>query len=432
MTVRDLGYSLCVLASLACSPSPDVVLITFDALRADHTSLYGYERNTTPNLKAFFADGTTFENVTSSAPCTVPSVRQMLAGRFDHQGPRLAEVYAEHGYDTAAIVSQHAFRWTPGLRDYTPGFAHFDIQPQTQQDRYGMTRRNAREVTDRALRWLLDRQPGRHFFLWLHYFEPHDPHSIPDEFKRWQVSESRIKDGDRRRYLHDFGREQGVPWPSAGAGFSREEVEHFISLYDDELLYADHHVHRFLRELQNRFPDSLVVFSSDHGDHLGEGDRWDHCTTLYEPEIRVPLAINVPPDTFPRASIAGAVSTLDIFPTLLGLSGISVDDLQRDGHDLQSSRIDRFAISMFRNDVTIRDAHYKLRMQRGDTGQPYARFALYDLENDPQESTNVMDAYPERVETLEIALRDRMPDMLMLAAENDATLETLKSLGYTE
>jgi len=432
MAVRDLGYSVCVAASLACSAPPNVVLVTFDALRADHTSLYGYERDTTPNLKAFFAHATVFENVTSSAPCTIPSVRQMLAGRFDHQGPRLAEVYAEHGYDTAAIVSQHAFRWKPGLQDYTPGFRHFDIQPHTQTDRYGMTSRDAREVTDRALDWLKERQPGREFFLWLHYFEPHDPHSIPDEFKRWHASGSRIQDGDRRRYLHEFGREQGVPWPSAGAGFSSEEVEHFINLYDGELLYADHHAHRFLRELRKRFPDSLVVFSSDHGDHLGEGNRWDHCTTLYEPETRVPLAINVSPETFPRASIAGAVSTLDLFPTILGLSGITVDDLQKDGHDLRRPRVDRLAISMFRNDVSIRDAHYKLRMQRDEKGQSYAPLALYDLENDPQESTNVMSEHPERVQKLELALGARMPDMLVRAVENDATLEMLESLGYTE
>ena len=133
---------------------PHVVLISIDTLRADHVGLYGYARDTTPHLDAYFGRGTVFENATSPAPCTIPAVRQYLSGGFDHVEERivLAELLRERGYATAAVVSQQQFY--RGLGVYQRGFEHFDIQAREEVNAHGWSARDARQVTDRALAWL--------------------------------------------------------------------------------------------------------------------------------------------------------------------------------------------------------------------------------------------------------------------------------------
>src|SRR5262245_40168861 len=197
----------CVAAGCGRAPR-HALLITVDTLRADHVGGYGYARATTPELDAFFAGGTRFELALSSAPCTVPSIQQLLRGSFEAAEPGAAPIsrLADRGFATAAIVSQHQFH--KQLELYRRGFEHFDIQPRSQVDRHGMTARAAREVTDRALAWLAERPRGRPFFLWLHYFDPHDPYEPPPEHRGFDAGNRSPRSGDRRS---DLKREKRTP-----------------------------------------------------------------------------------------------------------------------------------------------------------------------------------------------------------------------------
>ena len=176
---RTIALVCWIAGVLLCTPSchrepafgPHVVLISIDTLRADHVGLYGYARETTPNIDRFFRTGTVFENAMSSAPCTIPSVRQFLSGAFDLRPDRktLPELLHDHGYTTAAIVSQHQFYRQP-VDAYRRGFEHFDIQARDEVDHHGWTARRTKEVSDRAIEWLKENGQRKRFFLWLHYF----------------------------------------------------------------------------------------------------------------------------------------------------------------------------------------------------------------------------------------------------------------------
>ena len=122
----------------AAATLPNIILISIDTLRADHVSSYGYERETTPEIDAFFESASIFENAMSTSPCTRPSVRQYLSGAFwvDPKGPRLAEHLRAAGYQTAAVVSQQLF-YENLESDYKPGFESFDIQSEQELDAYG-------------------------------------------------------------------------------------------------------------------------------------------------------------------------------------------------------------------------------------------------------------------------------------------------------
>ena len=196
-------FALAVLASLAllaCSPArrssgPNVLLVTIDTLRADRLKSMGYERDTAPRLEHFFENGTSFENAMSSAPCTIPSVQQLLSSRIEtpEQKPFLAEILEREGYRTAAVVSQHQFRYGR-LPSFERGFDSFDIQSNQQLDRHQLSTRTAEQVSDRALAWLEENAEAQPFFLWLHYFDPHDPYEPPPEFRRFDARNK--ADGD--------------------------------------------------------------------------------------------------------------------------------------------------------------------------------------------------------------------------------------------
>ena len=173
-----LGFTLA-----ACVPAapPHVLLISIDTLRRDHMGIYGYERNTTPEIDRFFSNGTIYESAWTSSPCTLPAVPQLLYGRFipyarsanrPSSSRSLAELLRARGYTTAAVVSQHQFQptWHPGgvSRDLAAsvarGFDHFDVQSTAELDHHRMTLRTAPQVTDRRPSWsrsLLARWSGR-------------------------------------------------------------------------------------------------------------------------------------------------------------------------------------------------------------------------------------------------------------------------------
>jgi len=412
---------------------PHVILISIDTLRADHVSLYGYGRETTPNIDHFFRTRTVFENAMSSAPCTIPAVRQFLSGAFDHRPDRLqlAEILRDHGYTTAAIVSQHQFYRQP-VEAYRRGFEHFDIQPRDQVDQHGWTARRAEEVSDRAIEWLKENGEEERFFLWLHYFDPHDPYEPPPDFRTFDRGNRSRRSGDRRSYLREAYREHPTraaneQW--AGYIFDDEDVAHFINLYDGEVAYTDFQVGRVLAFLaeKNLVERSIVVLVSDHGEWLGEMDRWDHCYTLRDLEIRVPFMISVNGRALEDlAAEEVPASTLDILPTLLGLLKIDYPISDYHGQDLRRAPPDRTIVAMWSGSRVIRNASWKLFY---DGASPVF---LYQVGRDADERWNRLQDKPEIVERLEARMESLRPLLAKVKEQDDQTIEQLEDLGYIE
>ena len=401
-----------------------------DTLRADHVGLYGYPRGTTPHLDAFFERGTVFENATSSSPCTIPSIRQYLSGGFDvdPQRPPLAEVLAARGWETAAVVSQHQLDYYT-QRDYARGFDHFDLQAPGRVDHHGLSARTADEVSDLAIALLRkheERGDGP-LFLWLHYFDPHDPYEPPEAFRHFDAGNGSSRSGDRRSDLMR-GRAPGEPWVQAGHVFDDEDVAHLRNLYDGEIAFADAQIARVLDFFEARgwVEDAVVVFLADHGEWLGENGWWDHCVTLREEEIRVPFALRVRGGPLGVHRSAVPASTLDVVPTVLGLLGIEAPPGRYHGVDLARSAPGRVVLSMWQETVIARDARFKL-FAEGDRV-----LGLFDTRADPGETRNLLGGHPEVRAGLLAELRARAGLRRRVAEEGRRTIEQLKSIGYIE
>jgi arylsulfatase A-like enzyme len=432
--VGSLVAALLAFLALGCGcesrPDPaNVVLISVDTLRWDHVGLYGAIQDTTPHIDRFFRGGTVFESASATAPCTVPSVRQFLSGGFDVGAERapLAEVLQERGFATAAIASQQHFVHERE-RDYARGFEHFDLQGEAEADHHGLSTRTADAVSDRALAWLEQRPQDTPFFLWLHYFDPHDPYEPPPEHRLFGRGSKSDRSGDRRAQLMAGRSSPDEEWNRAGAIFSKADVAHLRALYAGEIHFADAQIGRVLEALEaaGLVESSIVALTSDHGEWLGEGGWWDHCITLRDQEIRVPLLLRVrgaPLAGRPRDPVPA--STLDLVPTILGLLEIAASPGSYHGSDLRLRAPDRSVMAFWGHLALARDVDWKLYL---DGQRP-----ILERARPPARTGETGGAAGQRAQerlagelTAAAELRQRVTD------DWRATLRKLQAIGYVE
>jgi len=298
---RLLAFAL---VAAACGTRPDgprlppgtsVVLISVDTLRADHLPAYGYGGVATPALDRLRADSILFRNAWSPAPLTLPSHVTMLTGLLPPQhgvranagftyrgapGSSLPELLRARGYATGAAVSSYVLRADTGL---APLFDFYEdgIDPSAGGAFAEYQRRG--EVTVALAREWVDSHRGAPFFFFLHLYEPHVPYDPPEPFKS--------------RY------------PSA---------------YDGEIASADAIVGGFLDHLraQGLYDRALVIFTSDHGEGLGQHGEDQHSILLYAEALRVPLLVKLPGRARAGETIATAAQLADLLPTVTRLLGV--------------------------------------------------------------------------------------------------------------
>ncbi|WP_231190042.1 sulfatase [Haladaptatus sp. DYF46] len=330
----------------------NIILLSIDALRADHLSCYGYDRETTPNIDAFASKSLRFENAYSASSHTREAVPSLLTGR--HPTNAIAEDFS---LDSETIATSLADTHVSGAFHSNPyvsrayGFdADFDefyddmylgnsrlfALAQRALDKFVFNRgeyhARAKEINRRSLDWVdsLDEGP---FFLWNHYMDVHGPYNPPDDppFESSQISKV-----EAQRLYSRLAK--GEP--------SEKDVRSAKDLYDGEIRYADEWIGRFLDELRERdlFDESLIVLTADHGDLFGEHGRYAHPRFVYPELTRVPMVVSTP-DVAPGV-IDDAVSTLDVLPTILDFLSESSEALP--GESLLSpdeSRRNEFAFS---------------------------------------------------------------------------------------
>lgn len=258
-----------------------IVLISIDALRADHLGAYGYSRKTSPNLDAFAATATRFDWAFTSCPSTRCAIPSLLTGRYystlrpKRDVATLAKSLRDAGFQTAAITCCARF----GLAtNELAGFTLVDgTADSVRMSRAGQS--NADVVIDTALEWLAARDAQKPFFLWVHLYEPHFPYSAP-----------------------------------SGPDFGSSDIDR----YDTEIAYADAQLARLLAKLD---ANTIVVVTADHGDEFGEHGIRFHARSLYNQVVRIPLLVRAPGAK--PSVIDTPVSLVDVMPTLLDLAGVT-------------------------------------------------------------------------------------------------------------
>jgi arylsulfatase A-like enzyme len=313
----------------------NVIMLVEDAMRADYLSVYGHPRRTTPFKEELMAQrGVLFEHAVTQAEKTRPSGASYMTSLYptatgvwalsdvlSERHLTLAEVMRAQGFATASIIQNSNVGTFAGLHQGFDRLLEL-VGP----------RRPAEEVlTGEATRRWLEDHKDRNFFLYLHVVDPHAPYDPPSPY--------------REKYLAAVPKEGGVPVARNPVfdpdWVERPTVEDRRARYEGEIEHNDAQIRAFFEQLDRTglAEDTLVVMTSDHGEHLGErglfGNRmWDHRPPTNLWATHVPLMMVYPARFKEPKRLDAPVQSIDIMPTVLELAGVDRSDLLLQGESL--------------------------------------------------------------------------------------------------
>ena len=395
-------------------PKTNLLLITLDTTRADHLGSYGYTEAVTPVLDGLAAGGVRFEYCMSVAPITLPSHASILSGQlpFNHGArnngthrlpedvPTLSTLLSAEGYTTGAVVSAFVLDSRFGL---ARGFDVYDddLSQAVQAPMFMFRETRADDGVRRAQKFLDGVQEGP-WFLWLHLFDPHADYDAPEPFS------------------------SNAPSP-----------------YDAEIAYSDHMLGVLLEDLKRRgqLDNTLIAFTADHGEALGEHQERSHGLFVYDATIHVPWILSHPSLTGGTV-VSGVVSGADLAPTvleLLGTPSVPMDGRSHGSVCMGGEPLETGAGAYSEGMSSFFDHGWSdLRSLRNDRWRSIRapRPELYDLKNDPEELADRSKDEGARLEgmgeDLEELLADGERDVRRVDAGSDSleVAETLAALGY--
>jgi arylsulfatase A-like enzyme len=426
---------VCVVTiTVACLRAPDerpnILVLSLDTLRADHLSLYGYGRTTSPNLDALARESIVFDHAEAQAGATVASHHSLFHSRL----PSLA------GPDTVTFTEVlHAYDYqTIGFTD--GGMISRDYGFGQGFDRYEELGGGLSESLPLFETWL-NEEARSPWYVFLHTYDIHLPYTPPPPYDNaffpeyeGPVTPQRTREICRKiRRLYEQSDFVGE------VNLTAADREKMRALYDGGILYTDHLLGRLigLLEKSGRLEDTVLVILGDHGEEF-----WDHGSVLhghsvYQELLHVPLLIRLPGGRGGGRRVEGTVRLLDVGPTVLGLAGLPVPPSFQ-GQRLASAleglpEADRPVVSEMGKLKTRIEMPWKLIL---DTEAP--RPMLFNLQQDPAEKDDLAAREPQRVRALTQALRRSLPEQLQavpvvppadISAERR---EQLRELGYLE
>ena len=344
---------------------PNILWIVLDNVRSDSTSLQGYGRSTTPNLEKLAEKGVFFNQARSTAPWTLPSHASMFTGQWPHAlsvgwdrplddaEPTMAEFLASKGYATAGFVGNMYYCNTRyglgrGFARYEDCYENltistFEIIRSSSLGReliHGLgyrvrfedgepVRKTAELLNRDVLSWLDARPRERPFFVFANYFDAHAPFSTPESstprFGAASLASERQLEVLRR--LKRLGQGKLRPEDGDGAEVLDAATEVYRDNYESCIAYLDDQIGRLFGDLDRRglTSNTMVIITSDHGEHFREHGFYGHGLSLYRRELHVPLLI-IPPARYPapaRRVVTEFVSLRDMAATTVDVLGLS-------------------------------------------------------------------------------------------------------------
>jgi arylsulfatase A-like enzyme len=416
------------------SASPNVVLIGVDTLRADAVGPRAGGPSLTPAIDALAARSDVWLEAYTCVNSTNPSFASLFTGlyaknhgvynlqtRLPAEHDTLAELLARAGYRTLAVVSAHH------LGDHNSGLGQGFDEVVLASEHFA-----AELAVASAAEWI-DRTASP-FFLFLHLFDPHTPHTPPEPYALGERHAAAFGLGPTRAWL--------AFRPPGAREFSQPVLGGERDLYDGEVAYLDRQVDRLLAFLADRglAETTVVALVGDHGENLGEhGIDFRHIG-LFETTARVPLIL--PRPGVPGGPRVGLVQTIDLFPTLLRAAGVAPPP--RDGVDLdrltgegRGGRPAAFVEHDSAGGAMVRRGDYRYAFHRGVRPLPDGP-SLYDLRADPGEERNLastgLAVEAELADLLRVWQTERRapPAAARPHALSPEEIERLRSLGYLQ
>lgn len=431
---------------------PDVVLVVVDTARRDRFGCYGYGRSTTPTVDSLAREGQLVETMIANAPWTLPSHGSLFSGLYPSQhgaqwqtGPTfnagvrltMAELLRDSGYETICATNNGLISSRTGL---ARGFERYAFRLDLERG-WRRKARRARKLLaggdsgGRVVnRWLNQqvREVKKPLFLFVNYLECHWSYTPPRRVQR-DVGGPRLGFVGDFRYRLELADRVG-PW-EAIARADDETLNVYSALYDGEHRNVDGHITELLDILGSsghlRSGETIIIVTSDHGEHIGEHGLADHHASLDDLLVRVPFVIWAPGRVRPGRR-QGTYEFVDVMPSLARALGLHMpaaylSERRTDLFHTNGARADRdtdgdlaFAewrswtdkeltrlrtrnpsydfSKLTRDLVCARSSRFKL-VRAGDGTQ-----TLFDLENDQSEEVDVADRHPQEAARLGRAL----------------------------
>lgn len=428
--------------------SMNVILLTIDALRTDHLSCCGYDRETTPNIDKLASANVHFTRAFSASSHTREAVPALLTGQYPDEAVNIEYVldtdtiatqFQQSGYTTGGF---HSNPFVSRAYGFGKGFDKFDDDLYLGQNRFiALAQRvvdklrnrhyaRGEEINSRSLDWLdsIDEEP---FFLWNHYMDSHGPYEPLEEYRKL-FHENPVSDSYAQKLY-----KKAIKSPDA---ISDVEHDQLIDLYDAEIRYVDDQIGAMLDSLRERdlLDNSLVIVTADHGDLFGEYGYYEHPRYPYRELLHVPLIIRHP-DGY-DVTYSDPVSTLDITPTVF--KEVGIESPKTDGVPLQSR---------WEQPDSSADSHrFGQASTITDDGELYRRYGIhtaegseifeYKIDDEHSERTQVFfDSDSDIADPLEKHAKERIAKTAAGSTTDENTNdvsddieERLEALGYME
>ncbi len=423
------------------------LVIVLDALTVNHLALWGYDRETTPNLDRLAARGVVFKFARSQASSTPPSVYSYFTGQYPpllllddtmrmvqlpEAATTFAEAFRDAGYDTAAFSEN---MYVSPKAGFDQGFETFELilRHLPSGSAASLDEHSTEKLVESARTWIQSRDE-KPWLCYMHLLRPHNPYRAPDpEGRAFAEGYDGPVDGSDAYW-------KSVNWKPGPA-----DILHLKDFYDGNLLYVDMLVGKLLDSLTESgdLADTAIIVTSDHGEAFLEHGYTLHNWSVHEELIRVPMIVVPPIDTPVRPlTIKQPVQLVDLFPTMNALFGLKAAN-GVDGVSLTTAlggaSLD--ARSMFAQDgdgdiMCVIDGGRKLLIAFDRNDSSFKPIELYHLTRDPRETRNLLQGLPsQEVE----ALFDRAQTYIEAHIRNQSSLgedlvetekEILETLGY--
>lgn len=392
------------------------IIISVDTLRADRIACYGFSDIKTPTIDMFANRGLKFERCFSQTPLTLPSHTSLLTGTYptfhgvrDNGGflvPQemntIAELMQQNGYQTSAFVAAYVLDSKWGLdQGFDHYFDNFDLS-KYKTISLGQVQRPGNEVMDEVIPWLEEHKQQK-FFTFIHLYDPHTPHDPPSPYSELYPN---------RPYI-------------------------------GEIAYTDSQIARLWEYLEKNGleKNTILVFTSDHGESLGEHQEKAHGFFVYQAGVHVPLIFVTPFGHLYGQNRSSVVSLVDIMPTLLDLAQIPIPDQVQGKSLLPMFFSERKNENFSYSETYYPRFHYGWSELKSYQDERFKlilapKLELYDLSEDPGELNNIVDSQPEEARRLMNLINEFIDETGKDAYELDyshmdeESRQKLAALGY--
>ncbi|MFB6298528.1 MAG: sulfatase [Salinirussus sp.] len=468
---------------------PNVIWITLDSVRADHTTLGGYRRDTTPELTriADRENGWHSDRCIAAGTGTTVSTGSILTGTYPFRHgvgihnqylpdslDTAPELFRDAGYTTACLSRNSYLSSGTGLDrgfdrfEWIAGSTILDAVPPGVLARYllnvrrhsaGLTVDTAKHATpfllnETAKRWLASMTDSQPFFFYLHYNEPHRPYYPPRPYLERFTDDIRYSASEAAAVSMEIHRNAHEHIADGLSSVSSADLEALTAMYDAEVAYTDEMIGRLFEHVRSAdFGETIVVVTADHGELLGEHGLLSHKVVVDEAVTNVPLVVHGPQNGngewnwLRESNPSDPVQHIDVMQTVL--ERIGADTGQFDGIDLQEEtrnyafvNRDEFDFDLFRQFNPSYDAsgfHESPLVATVGDGYRYERSEDFErLYRLPDERTDVSTQEPEitdrmRQEVIEWEQESGQPVRANRGSQLDETMrQQLRDLGYVE